>query len=151
MNEIVLGCHLVDTGRDLLYPMTLDARRRAYLLKGLPSLTGEVIERIGFAERAETHGLLNRLKSADIMPHGGGYRLFGLARLNRVLGAGDDRCFECTRAGEDGIERVCDVRDIPYDYRGEEVLNKTLTLGLGELAFVLDPMVPESRRDHGIG
>ena len=49
------------------------------------------------------------------------------------------RYFELGFGAGDGRQIVSDVRDLPYAYRGMEVVERVIELGLGELIARLDP------------
>lgn len=111
-------------------PLTLGPDQPVYLLRPRPSFSEAAIARLGWTERAERLGLTARLRSADLLPHGGGYAFPDLARLLRVESLGGDRrrfVLE-DRAGE-SVE-VEDVRALPFVYRDLEVLARIRELEL---------------------
>ncbi|MHA1333731.1 MAG: hypothetical protein ACTSPL_06660, partial [Candidatus Odinarchaeia archaeon] len=73
-NEIILGAHYIENSSSSnLYPIALRADLPAYLVEGVPNLSDEIIDSLGFGKRAETLGVYHRLKNANLLPHGGGY------------------------------------------------------------------------------
>lgn len=140
MNEILLGCHLLnenDPGR--LLPFVLRADIPAYLVMGKPNFGENEIEALGFTRRSQKLGVYNRLKDANIIPHGGGYTFPDLLDVSRVLEYEDHRYFEVDQVTDRGKKVISNVREIPYTYRGREVVLRTLELNLCELVAKLIP------------
>jgi hypothetical protein len=79
------------------------------------------------------------LKKANIIPHGAGYSLPDLLDVCRVLEHDDHRYFEVDLLNDRGKEVLSDVREIPYTYRGRQVVLKTLELNMCELVAKLLP------------
>ncbi|MFQ5794187.1 MAG: hypothetical protein ACE5JP_03950 [Candidatus Bipolaricaulia bacterium] len=139
-NEMVLGTHpIVETER-ILYPLALRGDLPVYLFRGTRNLTPEVIENLGFAQRARELGVYERLLHADILPHGGGYDFPHLARVCRVLEVSGKRYFEVEFANDRGRKIISNPRSLPFDYRGKQVALRTMELGLGELVAKLIPL-----------
>jgi len=139
-NEILLGCHDTSEG-DVLFPFMLRADLPGYLMKGHPNLDDAQIEALGFKARATKLGVLERLRGANILPHGAGYALPGLRGLKRVIEAGPKRYFvmESAVSGQELI--ISDLHDLAgAQYRGEEVLARALECGLGSVAATLQPL-----------
>lgn len=140
MNEILLGCHLLhEKDPECVFPFVLRADLPAYLVKGKPNLGENDIEALGFTRRAKAVGVYNRLKKANIIPHGSGYSLPDLLDVCRVLEYDDHRYFEVDLLNDRGKEVLSDVREIPYTYRGRQVVLKTLELNMCELVAKLLP------------
>jgi hypothetical protein len=140
MNDMLLGTYLVGEREDTIFPMTLQAHLPAYLVRGRPNLSDAAIEHLGLGERARRLGLYDRLRSANIIPHGGGYTFPHLQDVLSVIELRQERCFELSFSTGDGQQIVSDVRDLPYSYRGLEVVERVVELGLGELVARLDPI-----------
>ena len=138
-NEILLGCHYIE-GDDKLYPLTLRADLPAYLLKGHKNLRPESIENLGFGKRARKLGVYQRLRQANLIPHGGGYTFPQLLNIEKVYEIGSKRYFRADAANDRGKQIIFDIRDIPFVYRGREVALKMLELGLGQIAAKLIPL-----------
>jgi len=139
MNDMMLGAYRVG-GAEVVFPLTLQAHLPAYLVRGRPNLSDVVIERLGWGKRARRLGLYERLKSANVVPHGGGYIFPHLQDVISVIEIEQGRYFELSFSAGDGREIVSDVHDLPYAYRGVEVVERTIELGLGELVARLDPI-----------
>jgi hypothetical protein len=140
MNDMVLGIYLVPEGGETIFPLTLQAQLPAYLVKGCPNLSDDAIERLGLEERARRLGLYDRLRSANIIPHGGGYTFPHFQDVMSVIELEQERYFELSFGAGDGRQIVGDVRDLPYAYRGMEVVERVVELGLGKLVARLDPL-----------
>jgi len=140
MNDMVLGSYLVREAEETLFPLTLQAQLPAYLVRGVPNLSDAVIERLGLGERARRLGLYDRLRSANIVPHGGGYTFSHIQDVVSVIELGQERYFELGFGAGDGRQIIGDVHDLPYAYRGMEVVERVIELGLGELVARLDPI-----------
>ncbi len=150
MNTIYLGCHdSCDAGKDLL-PIMTRGDLPGYLFEGLPNLSDSVIKQLGFTERAASLGVIDKLRNANIIPHGAGYALPYFGDVVRVIDHGDHRCFEMTVApgttnealshGMDGTEILTDTHDLPQKYRGRQGVFKTIECGLGRMIAKLTPL-----------
>jgi hypothetical protein len=116
-----------------LFPLTLGPDQPVYLLRPRPSFGHAAIEALGWRERAETEGLLDVIREANMLPHGGGYDFPELARVVRVEEQGAERAFIATRR-DGGPEVLIDnIRSLPFAYRGAEVLERLLELELATL------------------
>ncbi len=138
-NEILLGAHYIN-GKSKLYPLTLRADLPAYLLKGRKNLRPESIESLGFGKRARKLGVYQRLRQANLIPHGGGYTFPQLLSVEEVYEIGGKRYFKADAANDRGKQIIFDIRDIPFIYRGREVALRLLELELGEIAAKLIPL-----------
>ncbi|UCF85893.1 MAG: hypothetical protein JSV50_09755 [Desulfobacteraceae bacterium] len=140
MNEILLGCHQFDEKEpDCVFPFVLRADLPAYLVKGKPNLEENDIESLGFRQRSQRLGVYDRLKKANIIPHGSGYAFPDLLNVSRVFEHNAHRYFEVDLLNDRGKKVLSDVREIPYIYRGREVVLKTLELNMCELVAKLLP------------
>lgn len=133
MNDAILGCYTFDDddlAKSQLFPLTLSPELPVYLVQPLPNFAPELLESLGFAERAERHGLVDRLRRANLLPHGGGYSYSQFAGVRGVVEDGARRQFQLERP--DGtLELVEDPRTHAYGYRGDEVRTRLLELELG--------------------
>lgn len=140
MNEIVLGCHLIaQSDEEPVLPLVLRGDLPAYLVKGLPNLGESEIESQGFTRRSQRLGVYNRLKKANIVPHGGGYTFPDLFDVCRVFECDGQRYFEVDLLNDRGKAVLSNVREIPYSYRGRKVVLRSLELNLCELLAKLIP------------
>ncbi|MGC9320541.1 MAG: hypothetical protein ACP5KN_21080, partial [Armatimonadota bacterium] len=137
-NAVVLGCQ--DTSGGGLVPVMLRENTPGYLFHSLPNLADEVIDVLGWRQRAEGHDVLHRLRSANVMPHGAGYMLPGVARVTEVHEMNGRRYYEVESA-EGGVRIVLGTpRDLTYAYRGRRVILGSAECRLGEIAARLRPV-----------
>lgn len=161
-NEIRLGCY--DTmvrsqnNKEIMFPVALRWDTPVYIFKGKKNLSEEVIGRLGFDERADELGLINELKRTNILPHGGGYRLeleytkmevvtteignhFILSGAKPVSKVGE--MIETTKKGVSrfGEMIIMSPNELPYDYRGVGVIEKTMEYNLAALVAKLQPLM----------
>ncbi len=134
INDALLGCYTFDEddlARGQLFPLTLAPDLPAYLVAPRPNLDDRALDETGFGERAEKHGVVERLRSANLLPHGGGYSYAQYSRVGGVVERDGERHFELVKP--DGTaELVSDVRGAAYGYRGDEVRERMLALRLAE-------------------
>lgn len=138
MNEIVLGAHYLKDDSPL-FPLALRADLPAYLVQGKPSLTDDMIEVLGFEKRGKKYDVYDRLQNANILPHGGGYVLPDILTVNRVFVVGGKRYFEVEMLNDRGKKIISEVRDLPYEYRGRQVVLRGLEVGLFDIVAKLIP------------
>ncbi len=141
LNTIALGAHsTTGSTRNDLFPLTLRADLPCYLLRGNMNFSDEGIEILGFYKRAEKLGVLDRLRNANILPHGGGYQFPHMLSVNKVIETKDNiRYFVCDFGTGIG-EKIFDTpRDLQFGYRGRQIVMKTLELGLGEIVARMIP------------
>ena len=137
-NQLVLGCYSA-ADHERLYAIGLRPDMPAYLVRGRPSLSADTIENLGFERRAQRLGVYERLSSANILPHGGGYvfpDILDVAAIHEIDG---ERYFEVEMTTGRGRQIVSNVRDLPYEYRGRKVVLRTVELGLADLVARLAP------------
>jgi len=137
-NEIMLGCQLI-TKNNELFPISIRADIPSYIVKGQKNFTMDTIEDLGFKERAAKLGVLNRLRNANILPHGGGYQFPDMLDVGRVFEVKGRRYFEINMANDRGKKILEDVREITFTYRGRGIMLKTMELGLCKMAAKLIP------------
>lgn len=140
MNEILLGCHLLNKNiTECCLPLVLRADIPSYLVKGKPNFGENEIEALGFTRRSQRLGVYDRLKYANIIPHGAGYAFPDLLNVSRVLEYNDHRYFEVDQVTDRGKKVLSDVKEIPFTYRGRQVVLRALELNLCELVAKLVP------------
>jgi hypothetical protein len=139
MNEILLGCHHI-TDSDSLFPLMLRGDLPAYLVKGKKNLAPETIELLGFEKRAQSLGVYHRLTNANVIPHGGGYVLPDLLTVNRIIEVDRERYFEVEMQNDRGKKIISDVRELPFEYRGRNVILRALEMGIVEIVAKLIPI-----------
>lgn len=141
MNEIALGVYAERGEGEAIFPLTLRAHLPAYLIRSHPGLSEDIIGRLGWAERAQRLGVYGRLAASSLVPHGGGYTFPHIEDVVSVIEMNQERYFELSFVTGKGRQIVSNVRDLPYAYRGMEVVERTVESGLGELVAQLDPIL----------
>ncbi|MEM9070362.1 MAG: hypothetical protein AAGE52_17795 [Myxococcota bacterium] len=135
INEAHLGCYVfdeTDLAEGTVFPLTISADLPVFLVRPKRNFTEEVADRLGFLERAETHGVRQRILGANLLPHGGGYRYPHLRAVEEVLEDGPDQRRFAVRK-EDGDRITLEhPRGEPFAYRGMEILECMNALKLGE-------------------
>lgn len=130
--EMYLGCHPTPAD-DRALPFMVDRGAPAYLLRGRPNLTAAQLTQLGALEQAREVGAVERLARAALLPHGSGYAVAGPGEVESSGEAGH---------GEVRLRRgdwtTANPREMVTGYRGEEVLQRVLELGLGEVAYRLE-------------
>jgi hypothetical protein len=137
----VLGALVFEPGAEAVYPLTLRPDLPAYLLRGRPNVREEVLERAGLAERAARHGLLGRLRGANLLPHGGGYTYPRFHAAVQTIGLRDEeRRFRLEPVDGGPAELLATPKDLAPDFRGREVLDRVQELELADVAATLRPL-----------
>ena len=137
-NSVLLGCQ--DTSGGGLVPIMLRESTPGYLFRALPNLAEDVIDVLGWRERAERHGVLDQIRNANVIPHGAGYMLEGVSRVLGVVELEGQRYFRVESA-EAGVQiLIGSPRDLVYAYRGRRVILRAAECRLGEIAARLEPI-----------
>lgn len=142
-NRANIGCYTFDDhDAGALFPLTLSPTLPAFLVRGQRNLDDAAIDRLGWRARLERHGLVDRVRGTNLLPHGGGYTYPWIHSVGEVLEDGPDRR-RFTLLTDDGPRIIEHPRQLRYGYRGMEVKDRMEELGLGaatvqlELAYVL--------------
>lgn len=159
--EIRLGCHdTMDThypkGK-ALFPIALRWDHPLYLFRGKQNLSKDVLGMLGFSKRAKKLGVWDELRNINILPHGGGYSIklpytsldvikteignnfimSGVSPVSRV----EEILEEKAALSKFGEMIVTNPHDLPYDYRGMKVIEKTLEYDLATPVAMLQPLM----------
>ncbi|MEA3344917.1 MAG: hypothetical protein U9Q78_01495 [Chloroflexota bacterium] len=140
LNEMVLGSYIVEEDVDKVLPIALRPDMPAYLVRGKPNFRPEVVEILGFDKRARRLGVYEQLTSANIVPHGGGYVFPHIMNVLAVHEIEDERYFEVDLRNGQGREFITSIREIPYEYRGRQVVLRAVELGMVKLVARLTPV-----------
>jgi len=109
-----------------------------HLVKPAPNFSEQAAADAGFLERAERHGVTERVLGANLLPHGGGYLYPQYERVVGVVEDGPDaRRFEILRTDGER-EHLEHPRGQTYVYRGNEVLERMNALSLGESVLEME-------------
>ena len=144
-NNMYLGSNCIDInkkekGSDI-FPTTLRADISAYLFKGKQNLSERTLKNQNLLERAEKLGLSHLLLNANILPHGGGYSFADTEDVLDILEYKDQRYFVTSlKSRVSRLKIVRNVSEVQFEYRGRDVILKTLQLDLGEIIARLNPL-----------
>lgn len=138
MNEITLGCHYI-RDETTLFPVALRPDLPAYLVRGIPNYTPEMIDVLGFENRAKKFGVYDYLLNSNIVPHGGGYVLPDILSVNKVIDINGSRYFEVEMQNDRGKQIISEVHELPYEYRGRTVILRSVEIDSLEIVFKLIP------------
>ena len=144
-NNMYLGSSCTDPtyeySKKNIFPIALRADIACYLFRGKKNFSETTIKNQKFRKRAEKLNLKDLLLNADILPHGGGYLFPDIKDIQNVLEYKDQRYFSCTMVKDrDTLKIIRDPSQIQYEYRGRDVVLKTLQLGLGDTIARLNPI-----------
>lgn len=137
-NQIVLGAYHVPEGDNTLFPVTTNVDEASYLVRGRPSLTDDVIDGLGFKPRAKQFSVEHQLRTANVIPHGAGYTFPSLDHVTGFDIQSDNQIVP-TALFKGSAERVplTSIREIPYNYRGKEVIDKSVSLETLQVVYRL--------------
>ncbi|MHA1274041.1 MAG: hypothetical protein ACTSQP_19645 [Promethearchaeota archaeon] len=143
-NNIYLGCNCTDLDCQFIesniFPTTLRADISAYLFEGFNNFSEEIIRNLAFYERAKSLEILDFLLSANILPHGGGYCFPKIKKVKKVIEDNFQRFFICELEGKNRVKIFKDMGNLQFEYRGRDVVFKTVQLKLGEIIARLTPI-----------
>ncbi len=156
--EARLGCYntMDNSGKNRLFPVALRWDCPVYVFKGKRNLSEEVIERLEFKERARKLGLLEKLRNINILPHGGGYKVELSYRNVDIISTNFGNVYELSNPkpaskvseievdsgiSEFGKMTITNPHELPYSYRGKEVIRKTMEFDLSTIAAKLKPIM----------
>jgi len=144
-NNMYLGSNCTDTDSSIIksdiFPTTLRADISAYLFKGKKSFSNTTLKNEGFLERAENLEVLDILTNACILPHGGGYELTDIEEVLDILEYKYQRYFVTSlKANTSRLKIIRNVKELQFEYRGRDVVLKTLQLNLGDIIARLNPL-----------
>ncbi|MCP4760480.1 MAG: hypothetical protein GY870_01785 [archaeon] len=138
-NEFLLGAQHITQDPNKLFPLALRSDLPAYLISTLPNLTDDQIEELGFEHRAKDLGVIDRLRHFDTIPHGGGYSLPHINRVESVKEIDYKRYFVCEQEAEESVQIFDDPGQIQFSYRGKKIVHKIEDLNLGTVKVKLMP------------
>jgi hypothetical protein len=140
-NNMYLGSNCTENDSTNIFPTTLRADLASYLFKGRENFSMMTLKNNDFLERAEKFELLDLLTKANLLPHGGGYLLPDISRVQKVLEYKHQRYFACELVKDrNKLKIVRNVKELQFEYRGRDVILKTLQLELGDIIARLNPI-----------
>ncbi|MHA1410631.1 MAG: hypothetical protein ACTSQY_10065, partial [Candidatus Odinarchaeia archaeon] len=139
-NEIFLGCHHMEKeDKNKFYPVTLRADLPSYIVQGINNFSDEVLENLGFYNRAKELGVLERLRKANIFLHGAGYVFPDIVRVKDVISIGKKRYFVTELHNELGDKIFSNPREMQFVYRGRQPIIRSVELKMINLVASLIP------------
>lgn len=144
-NNMYLGSNCTDISCNKInsdiFPTTLRADIAAYLFRGKKNFTITTLRNEGFLKRAEDLGVLDLLSNACILPHGGGYSLPDIKDVLDILEYKHQRYFVTSlKANISRLKIVRNVGELQFEYRGRDIVLKSIQLDLGEIVARLTPL-----------
>ncbi|MFX0021232.1 MAG: hypothetical protein ACFE9S_02830 [Candidatus Hermodarchaeota archaeon] len=144
-NNMYLGSNCTDINNNKkgsdIFPTTLRADIAAYLFKGKKNLSEMTLINQNLLERGKKLGLLDLLFNANILPHGGGYSFADTEDVLDILEYKDQRYFVTSlKSHVSRLKIVRNVSEVQFEYRGRDIILKTLQLDLGEIIARLNPL-----------
>ncbi|MFX1380471.1 MAG: hypothetical protein ACFFA4_15405 [Promethearchaeota archaeon] len=144
-NNMYLGSNCTDINCDLIksdiYPTTLRADIAAYLFKGKKNLSERTLKNQNLLEKGEKLEVLDLLLNANILPHGGGYTFPDTEDVLDILEYKDQRYFVTSlKSRISRLKIIRNVSELQFEYRGRDIILKTLQLDLGEIIARLNPL-----------
>jgi len=144
-NNIYLGSNCTDISCKLItsniFPTTLRADIAAYLFKGKKNLSETTLKNQDLYERGENLELLELLTNAFILPHGGGYNFRDVKEVLDVLEYKDQRYFVTSlKSNISRLKIIRNVGELQFEYRGRDIVLKTIQLDLGDIIARLNPL-----------
>jgi hypothetical protein len=144
-NNMYLGSNCTDPKCSIItsdiFPITLRADIAAYLFRGKKNLSTTALKSQDFLNRAERLEVLDLLKNACILPHGGGYSLSDIEDVLDILEYKNQRYFVTSlKTNISRLKIVRNVGDLQFEYRARDVVLKTMQLDLGDIIARLNPL-----------
>ncbi len=144
-NNMYLGSNCTDVNCDLIkseiFPTTLRADIAAYLFKGKKNFSETTLKNQNLIERATDLELLELLKNANILPHGGGYEFTDIEDVLDILEYKDQRYFVTSlKTNISRLKIIRNVSELQFGYRGRDIVLKSIQLDLGEIIARLNPL-----------
>lgn len=128
-NEARLGLYKFENGNEIL-PVTFRWDINVYMMHPQRNLSAE------FADLKTSSSKVNKvIRTLNMLPHGGGYDLPFSPEGWRVMQNGSKRLFAYKNGGNEFVFSA--PSEIPYHYRGLEVIDKIEALELGKVAAKL--------------
>ncbi|MFX1280954.1 MAG: hypothetical protein ACFFA3_16500 [Promethearchaeota archaeon] len=133
-----LNCKIIDSD---IFPTTLRADIAAYLFRGKKNMSTTAITNLNFLKRANDLEFMELLRDACILPHGGGYSLSDIEDVLDVLEYKHQRYFVTSlKTNISRLKIVRNVGDLQFEYRGRDIVLKTMQLDLGDIIARLNPL-----------
>ncbi|MFX0029480.1 MAG: hypothetical protein ACFE8B_09740 [Candidatus Hermodarchaeota archaeon] len=133
-----INCSIINSD---IFPTTLRADIAAYLFRGKKNLSTTALTNLEFLHRAEDLEALELLENSFILPHGGGYSLTDIEDVLDILEYKHQRYFVTSlKTNISRLKIVRNVGDLQFEYRGRDIVLKTMQLDLGDIIARLNPL-----------
>ena len=144
-NNMYLGSNCTDINCKIItsniFPTTLRADIAAYLFRGKRNLSETTLKNQNLFERAEYLELLELLMNVCILPHGGGYNFRDVKDVLDILEYKDQRYFVTSlKSNVSRLKIIRNVGELQFEYRGRDIVLKTIQLDLGDIIARLNPL-----------
>ncbi|MHA1986406.1 MAG: hypothetical protein ACW98D_07200 [Promethearchaeota archaeon] len=144
-NNMYLGSNCTDINSSNItsdiFPTTLRADISAYLFRGRKNFSMTTLRNEDFLQRAENFELVDTLTNACVLPHGGGYELTDIEDVLDILEYKHQRYFVTSlKTNTSRLKIIRNVGELQFEYRGRDIVLKTLQLNLGEIVARLNPL-----------
>jgi hypothetical protein len=139
INEIALGCQVFQTSKEFM-PISIRADLPSYLVTGNHNFTPHMMDMLGFSSRADELGVFGRVSRANVLPHGGGYAFTDSLGVEKVFEIKGKRYFKIDMVNSVGKKIISNMRELQFSYRGREVIQRTLDIGMCDVSAVMDPV-----------
>lgn len=146
-NTALLSCYRFQPGSDTLYPVTLRSDLPTYLVRGIcrggvdprPDCFPQDIAPEMLSEPSLDESARQRARTANILPHGGGYTFPEVTDVADTMEMNGHRYFILNTTN--GAKRVvAHPGALPHSYRGLEVIDSLVRHQLGEIVAELHPL-----------
>ncbi len=129
-NEAIIGCNLIHEEGEI-FVITLTDDFPACLVKGRMNLSPEKIK-VVTGSRAIDRWAYEKLRGANILPHGGGHKLGEVDSIAKVILYPDWKVIVPKCGSKRGTRAYVNMATIAHDYRSEGILDRVQSLGLGD-------------------
>lgn len=133
INTAVIGAYGFGSDLDTIYPITLRSDLPTYLVRGIPNVHPDLVP------DTVPPLLRERVIGANLLPHGGGYAFPEVAGLDAIVEREDER-FVVFQLRNGGQRVTADLTSIPFEYRGEAVMDQVRAWQLATEVATLQPV-----------
>lgn len=137
-NEARLGLYKMSLDQENLYPMTFRWDIKNFLIKPVQNISNKNIKKFGLLKQIRNLEIDNIIENINVLPHGGGYSIPFPNKKWSLLHSNRRHFFRLNNGKID--YSFCLPSEVPYDYRGEEILNRSLQFSLGQVAVELEQL-----------
>ncbi len=133
INTAVIGAYGFGSDLDTIYPITLRSDLPTYLVRGIPNVHPDLVP------DTVPPLLRERVIGANLLPHGGGYAFPEVTGVDAIVERKGER-FVVFRLPNGGQRVTADLTSIPFEYRGEAVMDRVRAWQLATEVATLQPV-----------